>query len=850
MIKIHFRWVYMDSYELLIDVLQNKNPILFLGAGYSLGALNKDNKRLLDSKALAKELYSYLITKKFSNDEIDRLFYNEDKKCDLKYICNILELKNLTQERNAFLTKRFYGSHCAKRDYHFLLKKYPWKTIYSLNIDDLIENIYENKLTVQLLGGESENSYGTTTLIKLHGSVLRPELGYVFSEKEYQRYLSQDSWAINSFAVDYFRSDIIFLGTEFQENDLQSILDRFSDAGAVNKAHNYFFITPTLNDPIMEMKIASNHNFHHIPLTTEEFLKFIVDEISIKKSQRQVIKNQGAIFFDEEKRSYNPTYLNSGNLYQGNIPNLSDFFGDWDIRYPNSERWVKELISNTNHKIVALYGEPYSGKTCVAMRMALDLYNNGFFAFSFSLNLGIDAVQYSRLILEFLGTLPQDSKCVILAENMAYYYSNLKYIIDNCPKSIKQLVFLVTANREEHQAKKYIFDRFINFEQHHISYEINNSYAQNIYDKLVEKSHLNNLLKYSDNARGIIKVIRNLNDIIEVLYVSQEGRKFSEHFAMWLDQKGQEYVYKKTFEVLCFLGELDIEEVPLQFLLRMIANMGIRMQFDNFKSIYGDYLICNSEYIKIRCLRIIKEQVLKNMTENDKCQIILYAANYCAPFIKERETTIYSRIFQMLIKVKKLSHGKILSDNKILEVLEKLGNKAMHLSYYWIQVGIANRNLERFEEANNAFHKAADVRGIASYNVEHAQAKNYMAWGLWEIENHKSDSNNFFGRGKDMLRSLITDSPRQYFVYSVHSYTDMMLKYYKRTKSTPTQEEINYIIENLNEISNLEDDKYSSQILTDFRTFCLKHKINCSSLIYHIHRNENEFIDIDDIGNF
>ena len=61
----------MDSYELLIDVLQNKNPILFLGAGYSLGALNKDNKRLLDSKALAKELYSYLITKKFSNDEID-----------------------------------------------------------------------------------------------------------------------------------------------------------------------------------------------------------------------------------------------------------------------------------------------------------------------------------------------------------------------------------------------------------------------------------------------------------------------------------------------------------------------------------------------------------------------------------------------------------------------------------------------------------------------------------------------------------------------------------------------------------------------------------------------------------
>lgn len=482
------------------------------------------------------------------------------------------------------------------------------------------------------------------------------------------------------------------------------------------------------------------------------------------------------------------------------------------------------------------------------MRMTLELYNNGFFAFSFPLSLGLEATQYSRLILEFLETLPLGTRCVVFAENMAHYYSNLKYIIEHCPKNINQLVFLVTANREEHQTKKYIFDHFTGFDQHHINYEISPSYAKNIYSKLAEKSHLNNLLKYSDNERGIIQIIRNLNDIIEVLYVSQEGRKFSEHFAIWLDQKAQEFVYKKAFEVLCFLGELDINEVPIQFFLRVIANMGIRISFDSFKTIYSDYLIINTEYIKIRCLRIIKEQVSKKLVEDDKFQIILCAANYCAPFTKEREITNYSRILQMLIKVNKLSHGKILSDNAISNLLEKLENKAKHLSYYWIQVGIADRNLERFEEANNAFNKAADVRGILSYNVEHAQAKNYMAWGLWEMETHKSDDNGFFCRGKDILRSLIADSPRQYFVYSVHSYTDMMLKYYKVTKLPPAQEEINYIIENLNEISNLEDDKYSSQILFDFRTFCIKHRIKCSNLIYHIKNSENEFIDIDDIG--
>lgn len=838
----------MEVQDLLIDILQNKNPSLFLGAGFSLGAINKSKKELPHACHLAKELYDKFLFTCLSANEKAKLFDEEKKIYNLKHVCNIIELKNLTKERNLYLTNRFLGSHVQSKDYHYYLKEYPWHIIFSLNIDDLVENIYEQNISVQLLGGEDTKDFGAVSLVKLHGSVLRPELGYIFSDKEYNHYLTQDSWAINLFATEYFRNDIIFLGTEFQENDLQNIIDKFLDAGAITKAHHYFFVTPTINDAVMEMRINTINNFHHIKMTTEQFLNFIINEITIKNNQRNVIKSQGAIFFDEKKKSYKKSFLNTGSLYQGNIPDLDDFLGDWDIRYPNSDRWINDILSNEHHQIISLYGEPYSGKTCVMLRMALELYNNGFFVFSFSLSLNLDIIQYSRLILEFLATLNQGTKCIILAENMPHYYPNLKYIIENCPINISKLVFLVTANREEHQIKKYIFDNFNGFEQHFINYEINHAYAKNIYNKLAEKSHLGELLKYADSEKNIIKLIKKTNDIIEVLYIAQEGRKFSDHFAIWLNQTAQDFVYKRTFQILCFLGEMNISEVPIQFFLRVVANIGYRISFDIFKSKFGDYLIINDDYIKIRCLRIIKEHVLNGLEETDKYNVLLYSSKYCLPFIKEGSINTYSRIFQMLIKTKKLTQSKILQNDIILKLLTHLEDSARHLSYYWIQIGIANRNLDRFEEANNAFNKAADVRGILSYNVEHAQAKNYMTWGLWNITNNGNDVNDFFTRGKETMQSLIENSPSQYFVYSVHSYTDMMLKYYKTTKTIPSISEANYMIKILNKISEYNDDCYSSQILSNFKKFCNSHKINCSNLIYHDKKLDSDFIDIDDIG--
>lgn len=838
----------MEKKEILMDVLNNKNPVLFLGAGFSLNVKNKKGKLIPSAAQLSRELYDKFLEKNLTTEELKKLFPSEEKIEDLIHVCTVMDLQKKSHERDAYLTERFSGCRCDKSDYHMSLREYPWQTIFSLNIDDLVENIYENSIHVQLLGGEKSSLNGPV-FIKLHGSVTHPQYGYVFSEKEYQRNLSQDSWAINCFGTEFYRNDIIFLGTEFQENDLRSIINKFSDAGAITKAHNYFFVTPEIHDGKLEMEIKGNSNYHHIKMTTEEFFHFICKDIAAKNTARKRMRNYGAIFLDEQKKEYKPSYAEAGQLYQGSLPQFKDFIGDWDIRYPNCDRWVEEIAESVAHQVVALYGEPYSGKSCVAMRFAMDLFNRGFFVFSFSLRSDLDAKQYAYLILEYLKTLPEETRCVIHAENMAHFYPNIKFVMDKCPKNIKQLIFLTTADKETHVIKKYIFDNVSGFRQYHITYKVNTKYANNIYDKLSEKSHLNNLLKYAESRGDCVQFLKKIDDIIDILFVSQEGRHFIEHFAAWIQQTGDSIINKKAFEVLCFLGELGIYDMPVFCFRQIVEAMGLNISYDEFYSQYKDYLQIDKDVQKIRCLRIIKSQVLKGLSEKDKFEIIYSVAKYYAPNLSERAQTTAARIFQTVIKVKRLSGKNLLTDERILELLVKLEDKAKHLSYYWIQRGIANRNLDHFEEANNAFNEAVRVREFETYNVKHARAKNYMTWGIWSIANKKEDLLQLFEKGKSMMRDLIKDSPRNYFAYSIHSYTDMIIKYYQAANDKPDRAEVNFIIEGLNKISRGEDDNYSNQIINAFKKFCLKNKIDASDLKDCRGEEDEMFVDVDDLGN-
>ena len=825
--------------ELLHDTLLNKNPILVLGAGFSKGIKNRKGKLLPNSKELAVELFNEILIKNLKSEELDGLPINEESK--LKDVCDVIDTFDLKGKRDKYLIERFSGCNCCPDDYHMLLKKYQWSTIFTLNIDDLVENIYENQISVQNYKKTKQASY--PILSKLHGSVNEPLNGFVFSSEEYRNNIIFDNWCNLSFGVDYCRNDVIFLGTEFQEEDIIALLEKFEAMIEFTKTCKYYFVSPQLNNWQLKKKIDKNENYYHINWTTEEFLKYVNSEICIANSMRKKMRNFGVVFVDEENRETASNYLNVGSLYLGDYPRVRDILDDWDIRYPNYTRWFNG-ISKANHQLLCLYGESYVGKSCIALRFMVDFFKAGYLAIVFSIRSDLDQYKYQNILLDYLNSLPEGSKIVVLAENMAIYYDAFISIIQKCPNKISQLILIVTSNVNDHRSKQYLLEGLDFVLQYAITYKLNYQYAENIYYKLNEKNHLNKLSLYCDKKQSFINYILSINDIIEVLYVAQEGRKFNDYFSSWLDAHTNSQ-NKKIFNILYFLQELGINNIQVYYFYQILSNLGIKILYEEFLKEYKDLVKVINNEIEIRCFRIIKRIFKDQLTNDEKQKLIYIIAKNLSNFISDREESPQSEMYQKVIKVKRLIDLGVLSKKKILETLIQLEKCSAHLSYYWIQRGIANRNLDNFEEANNSFEKAISVRGHSSYHIQHAQAKNYMAWGIWAVKNKKNDQVEYFNKGKELLYDLINNSSARYFGYSIHTYTDMLLNFYKLKNEIPDIKEVRFIESGLNQFIN-EEDWCCRPIIKKFKDYCTANgiKINIADVKLV---EENTGFDIDDI---
>ena len=65
---------------------------------------------------------------------------------------------------------------------------------------------------------------------------------------------------------------MIFIGTEFQEDDLKTIINKYGSKGYDLSGNNYFFISPKLNNVRLRRQISSVENYYWIPWTTEVVL--------------------------------------------------------------------------------------------------------------------------------------------------------------------------------------------------------------------------------------------------------------------------------------------------------------------------------------------------------------------------------------------------------------------------------------------------------------------------------------------------------------------------------------------------------------------------------------------------
>jgi len=488
------------------------------------------------------------------------------------------------------------------------------------------------------------------------------------------------------------------------------------------------FLVPRINDIVLRNKIENIDNFHWVEMDTEMFLTFVSEEIVQTTNDRNLLKERGAVFVDELPVQEN--YMSE--IYSGKSAQYDDFFGEWDIIYPNQKTLIQNALKHhAPVTIITLFGKPYNGKTVVAQRCLMDLKENGYITIEIP---HMEHNIYESLSL-YLSRLSEESNLAPLIENAAYQYEHIVILANEQFSVVNHLVIITTDSSQNHMGRSHNLLNLpeqIEWLDFKVSERITPEFAAKIFYKLCVKKRLNNYLKCcrpmthpteTNNMYRILDEMLKAEDIINVLYFSSEGKFFREYYADWFKRHRSAF-YDDYLYVLGGLGKLGISVVPLHVLPQLVPLKAANFRTDNFLECYPDILEVKNGYVKLLRSRLMGEVL--TLHSSDTLQKALHQlVRYTIGLFSEGDKSEAYEIFQKALRVKRIRHYSLLSPDQIERLFISLEKYCTDISYFRVQYGRSFQLVGRFSEANNQFLYAQNIRPN-SYQVAHALAKNRM----------------------------------------------------------------------------------------------------------------------------
>lgn len=635
----------MEAEELLKDSLNNRTPILFLGAGFSFKALNHRNKTIELADNLKKKIFEEFYIKK-KPEHVDARYISDVENYNLKDLCMTIKQESTERKKQLyeFLIDTFKGAHAdPDNDFHIKVQEYNWTKIYTLNIDDLIENIYEHEKKSILVQNEKSiknNDEIVTELYKLHGCVNKPENGFIFSTDEYISMIENADFRMKEFANDYYKNDIIFIGTELDEDDISYILKNYLSAGYEHNT-KCFFICPTIKPKLLS-QIRGDKNSYIIYWDTEKFLNWLSENVQKNQIEDDNLKHLHFRGFQNiEEILKNKSKYYAPVLYNGYPPFYEDILDGWDIMYPKYKENRDEILGTTKSSVIALYGKMYVGKTCIARRIIVDFFNIGFNALEFKMENSLDFAMLSK----YISNYTPGSKFAIMVDDAAQIYRRLYEFIDSEQMKDYLIIFVTTSNILHHMSKRHEL-LLHDSRELYINPELNYQYSCNIYEKLNEKNRLGALSKYADTRSSSIRFIKDNKDIINLLYLLTHGKGFQEYFESMIEHIDTSAEYFNLFYTVAIFSVLQIDGYPKEF----ITNIHKKIQIKELKIQFGDLLYFTEEnrFLKVRCSNLMESVVVSKLSYEKIINYILQNVYYLQGLFNEKIENIYSDYFHIL----------------------------------------------------------------------------------------------------------------------------------------------------------------------------------------------------------
>ena len=809
-----------DEEKTLLRLLKKSNPILFTGAGFNYGVTAKGRPLPMGS-----ELKRQIITKILGFEQGSKE-YIELAQSSLAEICDFCENNNALRLID-YLVETF--SNCIPLESHKIISSYAWNKIYTTNIDDLLENTFaaDKLVVVNRPHPSTIQRQDRIEYIKLHGCVRNQSEKFVFSKDSYvDSMLQSRDYRFNQFGLDIQFQDFIFIGTNYDEVNLDYYLKMYEYGASKSSKGTLIFINP--EGSILFEQRLKRLGALHLKWTTEEFANFLklnnftAESISSKNYRLPEFYN-----LNDHINSLKQNGEYNSNLYMGNEPSWSDVVKDWDFQNSNVwnsfknfyEKFQQEDINR--HYVFSLIGKSMSGKSVYLKRFAYWLYQQGYVVLEYS---GKNFDYYS--VIKYCQRNKIDQLCVMV-DDASFYYGAFKTLLSNIPHNSDLII--LSSSRPYHHSRKLYNIVTENYYEHYISAGINSAFADEISKKLQMHGYLGVLKGMDIQERK--KEIMKTNDVTNLLYKITYGsgfvKKFSDDYnrqAPTMSDGG-----KNLLLTLAIFEKLELPYFPLELVAILYQN-----ETKELLSMIDDFVKYDSSNgISLRNSNIAT-LILKSREKGKIVARIKEILINISPQVVEGRHSYWNEIEASLMKEKLLRKKLGLKTKTIRNLLFEIKNYYSNSYNFWIQIGISEQIEGEFDKALNHFRQAEAINHD-SYMVQNAIARNFLkqANSLLSYET----AIPYYEKGEELMLRLIREREEfQVKAYSTHCYLYEKMNFYLKFKIEPDNEELKEMYAMLCSIidKTSESDGMSKHISNKFYNFLLVYgKTKLLSIKFH-----------------
>ncbi|MFF8174689.1 SIR2 family protein [Streptomyces chartreusis] len=298
-----------------------------------------------------------------------------------------------------YLANRF--TDCTPPSWQRDLVAIPWRYIWTLNIDDVVEHAYQEfsddaiqkPLSLSWVDAHKTPSIDQVALVHLHGTAwTRNAKDLVFDISSYLLAESLRHRWHNIFADRYADTPTIIIGAKLREEiDLENVLGqgRISSPDAAPS----LIILPSISE-FDEARFA-RWGLKAIHLRAHQFLALVKEawgkyarEVARTPEEAADIQSPSALQFLHQWRNLD---FNSGayrrdpkhDFYAGHEPKASDITDRKDAERVATGAVLQSLAKQPSQRFIALTGSRFTGKSTTSLRVAATLAKDGWRVYEF-----------------------------------------------------------------------------------------------------------------------------------------------------------------------------------------------------------------------------------------------------------------------------------------------------------------------------------------------------------------------------------------------------------------------------------------------------------------------------------